>query len=385
MKKIGILSVSLVTNIANMITIIIPFMVIAYPNKSQTSVETLVTISSLSALIIILCNGKITKKFGFKKVVLSGLLIGIVFGIIPYFIQNYYLFLFSRIMLGIGVGLYSPHAISMISIFYKGKERTTLLGMQMGIGAFGNAILVLLTGWLATWGWKYTFFVYLFLGIIFVLVWKFVPNNHEQSIIDFKTVKAEKLNNMVKKYLLLCFLTFVIIFGVQLKIPSYLVERGISSPEKAGLTLGAMNIAGMLAGVTFGYFYKKATVFLLSIGFLGAGISVIGIIMSTSWITILAFAILFNFVYSLTGPTITLQVNQSSAENQLIKANSWITITTILASYAAPLVWNSLAKFSDKTNSSSLTMIPMIISLLIIGLLLGFYFSIKKYKLNYKS
>lgn len=386
MKKIGILSLSLVTNIANIITTIIPLIAIAYPSKSQTSVETLVTISSLSALLTILFNAKITEKFGFKKVILTGLSIATIFGILPYFIQNYYLFLLSRIMLGMGVGLYSPHAISMISIFYKGEERNTLLGMQMGIGAFGNAILMLITGWLASFDWKYAFFVYLFLIVIFLFVWKFVPNNHENMISNDNVngTKADKLDASIKKYLVLCFATFVIICGVQLKIPSYLVERGISSPEKSGLTLSAMNIAGMLAGLTFGYFYKKAKIFLLPIGFLGAGLSVIGLLTSTSWILIFAFAVFFNFIYSFTGPTITLRINQSASENQLIKANSWITITTILSFYAAPLIWNSLAKLWGDSTKSSLTMIPMVISLLAIGCFLTIYF-IKKTKFKENS
>ena len=59
-----------------------------------------------------------------------------------------------------------------------------------------------------------------------------------------------------------------------------------------------VNIAGMLAGLSFGLMYKKFKLFLLPIGFLLAALSVFGMINSYSWMMIFIFAVLFNFVYS---------------------------------------------------------------------------------------
>ena len=380
-KKIGVLSLSIVTGAITAITTIIPLILKHYPGISISRIETLVTISSLSALLTILFNNKLVEKFGLKKTILSGLVIGMIAGVIPFFFFFYPVFFISRIILGLGVGMYSPHAITLISILYKGSERANLLGVQMGVGAFGNSILLFFSGWLAKMNWRYTFFTYLWLGIVALLVWLLVPEVHIDKIKDKKSTKS--LSHSTIKYLILSFVTFLIIWGVQLKIPTFLYERGIVSSEKAGLILGVMNIAGMLAGLSFGLMYKKFKLFLLPIGFLLAALSVFGMINSYSWMMIFIFAVLFNFVYSFTGPTIVLQVNQQVEEYQLTKVNSLITMTTILSSYAAPIVWNNLSKIIDfKEGSVLVPMYIMILSLFFCGLFLMCYTT---YKLRYKG
>lgn len=371
-KKLSILSLSLVTGAATSITTIIPLIVTAYPQKSLTSIETLITISSLSALLTILLNEKIVNKIGLKQTILSGLLIGAIAGIMPFFLTSYNLFLVSRVLLGLGIGLYSPHAIALISLFFEGSERNTLLGMQMGIGALGNAILLMLSSSLATISWKYTFLVYLFLLFIFVLILLFVPN--KQVFQNKEELVTGNIQSSIIKYLVLCFVTFVIIWGVQLKIPSYLMEQGILDTKKAGLVLSSMNIAGMVAGFSFGILYKRINVFLLPTGFLLAGLSVSGMILSSNWVAIFSFAVLFNFVYSFTGPTIVLQVNQLATKNQLTKVNSWLMMCTILSSYAAPFIWNSFSITSATIGETKFSLILMALSLLIIGLVLSIYF-----------
>ena len=375
-KKIGILSLSIVTGAITAITTIIPLIANHYPEMSISRVETLVTISSLSAITTILLNNSLVKKIGLKKVIILGLVTGMVAGIIPYFYNNYYIFLLSRILLGIGVGMYSPHAISLISLFYTGNERASLLGIQMGIGAFGNSLLLVCSGWLASISWKYAFFTYLWLGIVAILVWRFVPSIkfHESN-----NVKSEnKLPKSVLKYLVLCFATFLIIWGVQLKIPTFLFENGITSTEKSGLILSSMNIAGMFAGLSFGLIYKKIKTYLLPLGFIAAGLSVLSMINSSSWSLIFIFAIIFNFVYSFTGPTIVLELNQQASETQLPKINSMITLTTILSSYAAPVTWNSLSTiFYSKSDVAIDSLYIMTLSLFLVGVSLLIYIKYK--------
>lgn len=370
-QKIGVLSLSTVTGAATGITSIIPMIATAYPTKQLATIESLVTISSLSALFTILLNDRLTKKFGVRPVILSGLILGTFAGIAPFFISNYLFFLVTRFILGLGIGLYSPHALALISLLYSGEERTALLGVQMGISALGNAILLLFSGWFASIHWTFTFFIYLLLGVIAFFIWRFVPDVVVPK--EERTDKHQAVNKKVKMYLFLCFVTFLIIWGVQLKIPTYLVSRGFSSAKTAGTLLGLMNLSGMFAGLMFGSLYKRYKEFMLPIGFLGAAISVLGILISTSWQMIFVWSLCFNFVYSFTGPAITLQVNQSALKNQLTKVNSLIVTTTILSAYFAPYVWNFLTKMFYTAATVQQSLIILLCSLAAIGLFLFIY------------
>lgn len=380
-SKIGILSLSTVTGAASAITTIIPLLLVNYPDKSIANIESLITVSSLSALVTIIFNGIVTKRIGLKNTIVTGLLLGMIFGISPFFIENYYLFLITRILLGLSIGLYSPHAISLISLAYTGQERTILLGIQMGISALGNAILLLLSGFFASITWQFTFLVYLFLGLIAILVYKYVPNIETEKR-ESKDEKI-KMSNVVKSNLALCFITFLIIWGVQLKIPSLLVQKGIDSSGFSGLILSNMNIAGMFAGFTFGYFFRIFNVWLLPIGFLGASLSIGGMIMAEQRLSIFIFAVLFNFIYSFTGPIIILKINQNSLEQQLTKVNSLVSMMTILSSYGAPFIWNTLTSTLTHDNYASTSMLIILVCTLIIGFFFFLFYYCKGF--NYKK
>lgn len=378
-KKLGILSLSTVTGAATAITTIIPLIAAQYPAQSTANIESLVTISGLTSLITILLNDWITQKIGLKHTILIGLISGMFFGIFPFFIANYPFFLLTRICLGLAIGLYAPHGISLISYFYSGQERTVLLGMQMGITALGNAILLFLSGTLTRFGWQFTFFVYLSLGLIALLIFLFVPTISAETSGKDQTNAA--FSPRLIHYLLLCFVTFLIIWGIQLKLPTYLAYLGIASSEKAGLLLGVMNIAGMLAGLAFGYLYKYLNSLLLPLGYLGAGLSVVGMLLFHGWGTVFVFGILFNFLYSFTGPTIVLKINQLAKPEQLTKANSLIMTATILSSYAAPFFWNTLTILLHQTEDVFFTYLLVALSLFIVGIiLLGYYGKTRRLK-----
>lgn len=364
-QKIGILSLSLVTGVATVITMIIPLLVIAFPNKSIINIETLISISSLSALATMLFNEKIAQFIGVKKTILSGLLISAIAGSFPFISQNFWIIMMARFLLGLGIGMYSPHAIALISYFFTGNQRNKLLGMQMGIGALGNTVLLLIAGGLAKISWQHSFLVYLIILGIFLVVLLCVP---EVELVEKgQEKKSSQLNSVAIRYLFLCFVTFLIIWGVQMKIPSYLMIRGIESTSTASLVLSLMNISGMLAGFCFGFCYKKLSDWLLVIGFLGAGLSVCGLLISSNQWPILLWAMLFNFVYSFTGPFIVLKINEQAKTDQITKANSFIMIGTILSAYFAPFVWNNLASLFGKGEQVMVALGTMAACLLLIG------------------
>lgn len=288
-QKISILSLSLVTGVGTIMTVIIPLMAIQFPRQSLTSLESFVTITSLSALVTILMNDFLVRRWGIKKVVLVGLISTMIFGFLPIFFLDFNLMMISRVLLGLGIGLYSPHAISLISLFYMGEERAYLLGIQMGIAALGNAIFLTMAGFLAKFEWSFAFLVYLFLGGIAWLIYRYVPST---AIGNKKSVgKVPSIDYRTKKYLILCFVTFLIIWGVQLKIPTFLVQNQIYSSGRSGLLLSSMNIAGMIAGFLFGFFFEKLKNNLLPLGFIGAGIAICGMAMSQTWGWIVVFGV----------------------------------------------------------------------------------------------
>ncbi|AKG35804.1 MFS transporter [Paenibacillus durus] len=372
MKKaqdISILSLSLITGVATLLSASIPSLVEYYSNYHLGSIESLVTVPSLGSIFTIIFNSFFVKKMGMKKTVLLGIFLVTISGVLPFFMSNFVVVFLLRFVLGLGIGLFSPHAISLISIFYEGQKKATLLGMQVGISALGNSIFLLLAAIVIHYHWQSIYLLHLILIPIFFLIFKFVPEVPTQ-VTHEKTGNRFAISKQAVIYLSLCLWTFIIIFGVQLKVPTLLSGLENGNTSLGGLTLSLMNLMGLFAGVLFGFLLKRFHYRLFAFGYIGAGIMVLVLALSSNVILSMISAILFNFIYSFTGPYIILQLNTFTPNHEIAKINSLFSLMIIGSQFIAPIFWNT---FSTIINASTIQLLLYIAIMLIgTGLLVGY-------------
>ncbi|WBF40506.1 MFS transporter [Lactiplantibacillus plantarum] len=237
---ISILSLSTVTGITTVITGIIPQLKRTFPTVPTTLIEWLVTIANCSALITLLLNPRLTSRWGLRPIVISGLLISAIMGLIPAITTNFTVIMVSRLGLGLGVGLFSPHAISLLTHSFTGDLRARLLGYQTGLSALGNAILLGLAGLLISLSWHAVFWLYGLLVIVAGGVAWFVP---EPTVPSTTTNHARTEKTQLPRHqwtlLGLTFITYLLIWGVQLKLPSYFSARHFGNAAHYQLNLSS--------------------------------------------------------------------------------------------------------------------------------------------------
>ncbi|MCM8607290.1 MULTISPECIES: MFS transporter [Lactiplantibacillus] len=358
---VSILSLSTVTGITTAITGIIPQLKRAFPRVPTTLIEWVVTIANCSALITLLLNPRLTNRWGLRPVVISGLLLSAVMGLIPVFTANFTVIMLSRLGLGLGVGLFSPHAISLLTHSFTGELRARLLGYQTGLSALGNAVLLGLAGLLIGISWHAVFWLYGGLVIIAGLVARFVPE--PTSAAPVTTTEQASLPRHQWLLLGLTFITYLLIWGVQLKLPSFFAARHFGNAATINLTLAAMNIGGLLAGLTFGYLHRILHRYTLTLGYAGAAGSVLVLWLAPNATTAIGAAVFFNFIYSYTGPYLVFTSNTGLDASQVNVLSSYLTIATIISAFFAPLVWNGLGQLGPQ----SLTANVLIWIMLILG------------------
>lgn len=358
---VSILSLSTVTGITTAITGIIPQLKRAFPRVPTTLIEWVVTIANCSALITLLLNPRLTNRWGLRPVVISGLLLSAVMGLIPAFTTNFTVIMLSRLGLGLGVGLFSPHAISLLTHSFTGELRARLLGYQTGLSALGNAVLLGLAGLLIGISWHAVFWLYGGLVIIAGLVARFVPE--PTSATPVTTTEQASLPRHQWLLLGLTFITYLLIWGVQLKLPSFFAARHFGNAATINLTLAAMNIGGLLAGLTFGYLHRILHRYTLTLGYAGAAGSVLVLWLAPNATIAIGAAVFFNFIYSYTGPYLVFTSNTGLDASQVNVLSSYLTIATIISAFFAPLVWNGLGQLGPQ----SLTANVLIWIMLILG------------------
>ena len=136
-------------------------------------------IVSLPALFIIATNLLFPWLCGLMKtrtLALTGLLLYVVSGAGCFFVDNIWMLLTLRALLGVSVGMIMPLSTGLLAYYFPPEQQASLMGLSAAMNQMGGVVATLLAGLLANIQWNYAFLVYLLGLIAVVLVLLFLPN-----------------------------------------------------------------------------------------------------------------------------------------------------------------------------------------------------------------
>lgn len=166
-----------------------------------------------------------------------------------------------RFLLGMGEGACFPGAAKTVYDWFDKKERAFANGIAIGGSAIGAVIAPPLTIWLSElYGWRAGFVIPGLIGIVWVIVWFFIPwkkSISQQAAAEVtKPAESVPFGTILKfketwVFILMRFLLDPVMYFMMFWIPKYLSEvRGVSF-ERIGslfwipfLALGISNILG---------------------------------------------------------------------------------------------------------------------------------------------
>lgn len=349
--KIALLSVSMLVAVAPAINANIPAMKEAFPQIPLSMVEMITTIPSLFLMISVLTSGFIAKKIGYKQTIMLGLGIVAIAGIIPVFIGNFYLVLFSRAALGFGIGLFNSLLIGLISYFFDGNERTTLIGYHEALGGLGGMLITYIAGQLMHVNWQAPFISYAIAIPVFFIFWKVIPKVKTEDILHKNTKQVVVNDGKEGKFSIVFVFIILIVIGATLnmtmgiKVSSLIVEQGYGSASDASTVIMLLSLGAMISGFLFGKMYKIFKNYIMSVGFTITALAmfIIGI-SNTSWMTVLG-GFLVGFGFRVMMPCLTNIVNSSHLKNPTL-ATSLLLVAYNLGSAFAPYGSMIIQKFS---------------------------------------
>lgn len=372
---IALLSLNIVEQAASAISATIPAMAESFPNKSLVQIELTTTIVSMFVTIFVLVSGFLTKKYGQKTIAVIGLAIASIASIIPMFVNNFNVILISRAILGIGIGLANPLAISLIGEFFTGKTLANLMGWRSAIAGVGVSAMTFLAGQFLRYNWHLSYAVYLLFVPTLILFIFFVPSpekyglKKEDEIIEDNQVKHSKLPVIALALILLLY--FPCIMMLTLKLATFFVENHIGSAVDASTILSISGIAQLLGGACFGLFYRflKENLFPLSI--LITGICVIGVAMLSSLTSITILVIIFSFCGGLAIPYIFVKVSDYSSTKEAPLNNGICLVGSNMGSFLTPYVGTFFGSTAqDSIFNSGIAIIILAIAIFVLSVLM---------------
>lgn len=353
--KASLLSISSVLVAGPVVSSLIPLMQQSFPNQSTSSIELIATIPNFGILIFVLLSNIFIKFLGKKHTVLLGLLITLISGIIPVFVENYTVILASRFMFGAGIGLFNALAVSLITELYDGDEQASLMGLQSAMGSIGSTVMTLLIGYFTKFGWQNSFSVYAITILPLILFALFVklPSTEKLEGKSGENKKAkESINGATIGLMFFALIVYALFFVVMLKTATLLVETGIGKPETAASIFGSTTIIGIVMGVLYGKIFKFLKQMVLPIGLLGVGLGFMVILFANSVAMVTTGVIVSNLSFSLVAPFMFILVGQVAPKNSANLATGVLLVGINLGVFLSPTINSFLGKIFAMTTAA---------------------------------
>ena len=212
-------------------------------------------IVSMPALLIIVTNLfflPISRRLQTRAIATTGLLLYVVAGAGCFFVNDIYLLLVMRALLGISVGLIMPLSTGLLAYYFPPEQQAQLMGLSAAMNQMGGVVATLLAGMLATVEWNYTFLVYLMGLIAVVMVWLWLPDEQLGSAnkrgIPFHPRQLLKFHPSVVGMLLLMMIFFI--FPTNFAIITR--QQTALSTEMITMVMVGLDVVAFFVGLAFG-------------------------------------------------------------------------------------------------------------------------------------
>lgn len=244
----ALLSLSITAAFAPMLAApAIKLLKVDFPDSSALLIQWVVTLSSLFILPTLFMAGYLSRRFSRKNILIFGLVLYLIGGVGPAFLNSITGILVFRALLGLSIGLISPTFNALIAENFQGKERSRMNGLVTAVNGIGGAIFLTIGGFIAAYGWRSVFFSYSYAVLLLILVLLFIPKFPPlQRPAQGSGRPAVKLPRLFYAIALGSGLHIMLYFTIPTSLSLYLAENGIGTASTVGY-LSALSLIGTFA------------------------------------------------------------------------------------------------------------------------------------------
>ncbi len=211
-------------------------------------------IVSLPALFIILTNlvfPWLCRLMKTRTLALTGLALYVLSGAGAFFVNDIWVLLAFRALMGVSVGMIMPLSTGLLAYYFPPEEQAGLMGLSAAMNQMGGVVATFLAGMLAGINWNYAFLVYLLGLIAIILVAAFLPNERLSRRGGVSLLLLKRFHPSVVGMFLVMVLFFIYPTNFALTASGTLSEMGVT------LTMVGLDVVAFLVGLVFGAMMKR--------------------------------------------------------------------------------------------------------------------------------
>lgn len=369
--KVTLLLVSSLT-IMSMITISasLPDMTKAFSNlpNAENLVKLTLSFPALFIALTAIIAGKFIDKFGRLRLLGAALILYAIAGSSGYWLDNIYLILAGRALLGICVGITMTVATTLIADYYQGKSRQKFAGLQIAVMSLGGIMFVTLGGVLADISWRVPFLLYLFPLVILPMTSLFLKEPKTLHIAKSKdtSVKSPKIIWLVFINVMIMWILF---FIIPVQIPFYLKSIGIEKNTLIGIAIASSTLFSVISSLSFSRIKDRLSYQqVFGIGYLLMALAFASISYGGSYGMVMIGMLLAGLGMGLMIPNANVWVMQLAPEQIRGQEIGRLTTFWFMGQFLSPII---LLPFLTIISESQLF---SILTYVVLGLSIGFFF-----------
>ncbi len=280
-------------------------------------------------------------RFGRRSMLLGSLFLYAIAGTSGAYLNNLYLILIGRALLGITVAGNMITLTTLIGDYFKGDDRSRFMGYQGSFMAFGGVFFIIIAGWLADISWELPFWIYSFSIVVLVLCFFFVPEPPRSKLTSVPTPIIIDISKRLQVWfvMLMGFGGMTLFYIIPAQAPFLLAGIEGVSNSMIGYAISASTLAGSGIAYFYGWFRKRISfqgLYSIAFAFFAAGF----IIISLSHIYILA---LFGLVISGVGtgflfPNANLWMMQLAPETKRGQLIGNLNMAVFFGQFVSPIL-----------------------------------------------
>ncbi|WP_314591780.1 MFS transporter [Paenibacillus terrigena] len=343
-----------------------------FPDTSSLLIQWVVTLSSLFIMPTLLFASTLAKKISRKSILIVGLVLYIIGGIAPSFVNSIPVILVFRAILGLSIGLISPTFNALIAENFLGDERTRMNGWVTAINGIGGAIFLSIGGFVASFGWRSVFLSYSYAIILLILVVLFLPKFPPVQVQGAKSTSTAKIPAVFYLVALLSGLHILLYFTIPTSLSLYLAEIGVGTASSVGYFSAISLFSIFLAGLAFPMLTRIFGRFIVTFGIVLYGLGFLVESYATNVWMIAIAVFLIGFAQGLFFPMSFTKTAQLVPKERLTTAISILLACIYAFQFICPIFMNavlSLFGFSSTRDTfliiSILLGVSVIVSILV--------------------
>ncbi|MCD7919308.1 MAG: MFS transporter [Clostridiales bacterium] len=340
----------------------------AFPDVATSAIQMLMTLPGIFVVFLSLISASLTSIFPKKYLIGTGSLCICATAVLGTTLYQSLPLLFAwSALMGIGMGLISALTVSLISDYFEGQEKETLMGLQTSAANLGGMIMTAVGGVLTAIAWNLDYLVYLIALPGLLLLILFVPketpmlqNTQEETETERTGGAALFKNKSVWIYVGISVLMLFLFNAGPTNLSMYVTEFGIGNSVVAGWAATVFLLGGTVMGILFGKFSQRLGVFTIPLGFLFMAVGFLVMVAGANIVFLYVGCLLAGMSISLVSPQCILQASSFCKSSQeLAMAAAAIMAASNIGTFLTPQITN----FAQAVTGSESTLYRFILAL----------------------